>query len=170
MSLLTLPRMTCRYELLPENELVQLHVDIGLLLISKGGHASREMVEEIFAFAVSHINMALPDGTSNGPTIEFTPSQHIVFAKLNLKAGQKAVKGKLDFSLAEVHLKAGVSFLPKNSWTDHYDLTLQIHEEIANVRVSRFAWCIAICPCLFLIWLVAFVPFRLSGSVRNTQP
>ena len=141
--------------MLPKNELMQLHVDIGLLLISKGGRASRHMVNEIFAFAVSHINMALPDGSSNGQTIEFTPSQRIVFAKLNLKGGQK--RGKLDFSLAKVHLKAAVSFLPENSWIDHYDLSLQIYEEYANVSMSFCFQCSAtLLISHFSLPLVAF--------------
>ncbi|KAL7542869.1 hypothetical protein ACHAXR_012176 [Thalassiosira sp. AJA248-18] len=121
------------YELTPKDELIKLHVDIGLMLISKGAHASRDMIEEIFLFALSHINMALPKCTSSNTAIEFTPSQHIVFAKLNLKAGQKAVNGKSNFSLAEVHLKAGISFLLRDSWKDQYDLTLQLFEEYANV-------------------------------------
>mmetsp|Transcript_3491 Transcript_3491/g.7827 ORF Transcript_3491/g.7827 Transcript_3491/m.7827 type:complete len:656 (+) Transcript_3491:3-1970(+) len=130
------------YELTPTNELVKLHVDIGLMLISKSATASKEMIEEIFASAVGHINMALPEcpGSSSvdgdgaaASAVEFTSSQHIVFAKLNLKAGQKAAIGKSDFSLAEVHLKAGMSFLPKNSWVDQYELTLQLSDEYANV-------------------------------------
>ena len=111
---------------------MKLHVDIGLMLISKGGHASRDVIDAIFTFAVSHINMALPSGENGNTGIEFTPSQHIVFAKLNLRAGQKALK-KSDFSFAKVHLKAGISFLPKNCWSDHYDLTLQLFDEYANV-------------------------------------
>ena len=131
--------MGCRYELIPAKDLIQLHVDIGLLLISKGAHSSRDIIDELFAFAVSHINMALSKcsntDTNAGIAIEFTPSQHIVFAKLNLRAGQKAVKEKSDFALAEVHLKAGLSFLPRNSWLDQYDLTLQIHDEYSNVSI-----------------------------------
>jgi len=132
------------YELTPTNELVKLHVDIGLMLISKSATVSKGLIEQIFASAVGHINMALPecpssssvDGSGDGgaaSAVEFTSSQHIVFAKLNLKAGQKAAIGKSDFSLAEVHLKAGISFLPKNSWTDQYELTLQLSDEYANV-------------------------------------
>jgi len=121
------------YELTPKNEQVQLHVDIGLMLISNGSHASRDTVGELFASAVSHINMALPKCDGGDAAINFTLSQHIVFAKLNLKAGQKAVNEKLDFSLAGVHLKAGISFLPQNSWSDQYDLTLQLYDEYANV-------------------------------------
>jgi len=128
-----------RYELIPKSELIQLHVDIGLMLISRGGHASRDMIEEIFAFAVSHINMALPTCATGNTTIEFTSSQHIVFAKLNLRAGQKAVNGKSDFALAEVHLKAGMAFLPEDSWADdQYGLTLQIFDEFANVSLLYF--------------------------------
>ncbi|KAL7544942.1 hypothetical protein ACHAWF_008314 [Thalassiosira exigua] len=123
------------YELIPVKERIQLHVDIGLMLISNSRLASRDMIEEIFTFAVSHINFALPDGTDSCAENEFqfTTSQHVVFAKLNLKAGQKAVKGKSDFALAEVHLKAGISFLPRNSWSDQYDLTLQLFNEYTTV-------------------------------------
>jgi ATP-dependent RNA helicase DDX31/DBP7 len=124
------------YELIPSKDRIQLHVDIGLMLISKSGHASRDVVEHIFTFAVSHINFALPHGAVSCTAIGFSPSQHVIFAKLNLTAGQKAV-GKSDFALAEVHLKAGISFLPRNSWSDQYELTLQLFNEYTKVLFVR---------------------------------
>ena len=130
---------THRYELIPQNELIQLHVDIGMLLISKGAHAPRNVVDECFAYAVSHINMALPTCTSNddaAAVIEFSISQRYTFAKLNRKAGEKGLT-KLDYSLAETHFKAGLRFLPENSWTDSYELTLQLFDEYTSVSTSN---------------------------------
>lgn len=148
--------------MIDDEEKIQLHVDIGLMLISNSGRASRDVIEELFSFAVSHINMALPKTATCVPAVPFTSSQNIVFAKLNLKGGQKAVNGKLDFPLAENHLRAAVAFLPPNSWANHYvslsavcwflrhdmytkliiscmqcsplqDLTLQIYDEYVQV-------------------------------------
>ena len=130
---------TNRYELIPQNELIQLHVDIGMLLISKGAHAPRDVVDECFAYAVSHINMALPTCASNDDDdafIEFSISQRYTFAKLNRKAGEKGLT-KLDYSLAETHFKAGLRFLPENSWTDSYELTLQLFDEYTSVSTSN---------------------------------
>jgi len=121
------------YEVTPKSELVQLHVRIGLMLISKGAFAPRSMQDDIFTIAVSHINMALPKSVGDCAAVEFTPSQSIASANLNLTAGQKAVNGKSDFAQAEVHFKSGISFLPNNSWENHYHLTLELFNEYANV-------------------------------------
>jgi predicted ATPase len=52
---------------------------------------------------------------------------------LNLRAGQKDINDKSDFSSAKVHLSAAISFLPGNCWADQYNLTLQIYDEYTNV-------------------------------------
>ena len=119
------------YEISQENERLQLHIEIGSMLISKSSRAPIDGIEEIFALAVDQINMALQ--LVGDIAMIFTPSQRVTFAKLNLRAGQKDINDKSDFSSAKVHLSAAISFLPGNCWADQYNLTLQIYDEYTNV-------------------------------------
>lgn len=129
------PPFDSRYGLTPKRELIQLHANIGQMLLYKAGRdVSGDTLRKILPFAISHVNMGLPLNAGDD-AISFTPSQQITFAKLNLEVGQKAAKNKLDFSFAEGHLKAGISFLPGNSWAQHYNLTLQLWDEYANVSL-----------------------------------
>jgi predicted ATPase len=124
------------YEITPQNRRNQLHLDIGSTLISKSASAPQEVIEELFSVALSHINRSLPeDGQSN--EINLSPSQRGVFAKLNLKAGQKAINNTADFALARFHLKAGMAFLPETCWNDQYDLAFNLHFEYANVLLVQ---------------------------------
>lgn len=127
-----------RYELTPKDELIRLHVDIGLKLVVDGGRTPRgTRREDILACAIGQINTVAnrPGGVDASA---FAPSQRVAFARLNLRAGRAAAKGRSDFSLAETHLRAGLAFLPRDSWEEHYDLTLQLSDEYANVSSVPF--------------------------------
>jgi len=126
------------YEITPQNIRNQLHLDIGSTLISKSASAPQEVIEELFSVALSHINKSLPNG-ENGQSneINLSPSQRGVFAKLNLKAGQKAISNSADFALAKFHLNAGMAFLPEQCWHDQYDLAFNLHIEYANVLLVQ---------------------------------
>jgi predicted ATPase len=124
------------YEITPKNKRNQLHLDIGSTLISKSASAPQEVIEELFSVALSHINRILPEnGQPN--EINLSPSQRSVFAKLNLKAGQKAINTSADFALARFHLKAGMAFLPETCWHDQYELAFNLHFEYANVLLVQ---------------------------------
>lgn len=129
------------YEITPQNSRNQLHLDIGSTLISKSAGAPQEVIEELFSVALSHINRSLPNG-ENGQAneINLSSSQRSVFAKLNLKAGQKAISNKADFSLAKFHLKAGMAFLPEQCWRDQYDLAFNLHIEYANALLVQLEY------------------------------
>ena len=129
------------YEITPQNSRNQLHLDIGSMLISKSACAPKEVIEELFSVALSHINRSLPSGENGQPNeINLSSSQRCVFAKLNLKAGQKAISNKADFSLAKFHLKAGIAFLPEQCWRDHYDLAFNVHIEYANALLVQLEY------------------------------
>ena len=126
------------YEITPKIKRNQLHLDIGSMLISKSASAPEEVIEELFSAALSNINISLPtDGNDNLDDINLTPSQRVVFAKLNLKAGQKAIRMSADFALARFHLNAGMVFLSENCWYDQYDLALSLHLEYAKVLLVQ---------------------------------
>ena len=126
------------YEITPKIKRNQLHLDIGSMLISKSASAPEEVIEELFSAALSNINISLPtDDNDNLDGINLTPSQRVVFAKLNLKAGQKAISASADFALARFHLNAGMAFLSENCWYDQYDLALSLHLEYAKVLLVQ---------------------------------
>lgn len=126
------------YEITPQNSLRQLHLDIGSTLISKSACAPQEVIEELFSVALSHINRSLPSGDSGESNeINLSPSQRGVFAKLNLKAGQKAISNSADFALAKFHLNAGMAFLPEQFWQSQYDLAFNLHIEYANALLVQ---------------------------------
>lgn len=126
------------YEITPQNNRNQLHLDIGSALISKSACAPQEVIEELFSVALSHINRSLPSGgSSKSNEINLSPSQRGVFAKLNLKAGQKAISNSADFALAKFHLNAGMAFLPEQFWQSQYDLAFNLHIEYANALLVQ---------------------------------
>lgn len=126
------------YGITPQNSRNQLHLDIGSTLISKSACAPQEVIEELFSVALSHINRSLPSGESGDSNeINLSPSQRGVFAKLNLKAGQKAISNSADFALAKFHLNAGMAFLPEHFWQSQYDLAFNLHIEYANALLVQ---------------------------------
>ena len=126
------------YEITPKSSRNQLHLDIGFTLISKSANAPQEVIEELFSAALSHINKSLPnDENGQSNEIMLSSSQRGVFAKLNLKAGKKAINNSADFALARFHLEAGMAFLPENCWHDLYDLAFNLHIEYANVLLVQ---------------------------------
>jgi predicted ATPase len=126
------------YEITPKNERNQLHLEIGSTLISRSASAPKEVIEELFSAALSHINRAIPNyDNGSSDEINLSPSQRVVFAKLNLKAAQKAINSSADFALARFHLNAGMAFLSENCWYDQYTLTLNLHTEYADVLLVQ---------------------------------
>ena len=127
------------YEITPQHKRNQLHLDIGSMLISKSASAPQEVIEELFSVALSHINKYLPKNDEGTKSFEMnlSPSQRGVFAKLNLKAGQKAISNSADLALAGFHLRSGMVFLPQQCWHDQYDLAFNLHIEYAKVLLVQ---------------------------------
>lgn len=50
----------------------------------------------------------------------------IAFAKLNMRAGKRALDG-CDHKTAYSYLKVALSLLPADHWESHYDLSLRLH-------------------------------------------
>jgi len=105
------------YSLLPEGDRQQLHLRIGrLLLADSGDRISDEAVFEIV------------DQLNEGIALLDNPTERLRLAELNLQAGRKA-RSATAYDSAQSYLSLGLSLLPADAWSAHYDLTLALHTE-----------------------------------------
>ncbi|KAL7542211.1 hypothetical protein ACHAWF_015697 [Thalassiosira exigua] len=80
--------------------------------------------DDAICVAANQINIAGPEAVNN-------EEQGLLIASLNLTTGQDAVT-KLDYCSAHSYCNHNISFLRKNHWRDHYDLSLQLFELAAE--------------------------------------
>ena len=97
-----------------------IHLQLGHLLLT-GLDNWEERLFEI----VDHLNLGLALITATEDKLEL--------AKLNLEAGQKA-KEATAYAAAKQYLTIGIANLTENSWETHYDLTLKLYQETADVE------------------------------------
>ncbi len=104
------------YSLIPEEQKKQIHLKIGLLLLSNTPVAERE--EKIFDL-VNQFNIA----------VEFITRQvkRNELAAMNLTAGNKALVSTA-YSAAVKYLNTGIKLLANDSWDIKYELTLALYE------------------------------------------
>jgi predicted ATPase len=69
--------------------------------------------------AVNQLNLGGPEATTEHK------NQNIFVANLNLRAGKMAMEMS-DFGTAYSYFDSGISFLGKNHWTEHYNLSLEL--------------------------------------------
>ncbi len=109
------------YHLIDEKSRIIKHLEIGRLLLA--GTDETELEESIFDI-VTHYNISQDLLTDQAEKIQV--------AKLNLRAGRKS-KLSSAFSASSAHLKQSLSLLDDNKWQDHYQLTLDIYNELIEV-------------------------------------
>ena len=109
------------YSLIPESQRQETHLRIGQLLLQHTPIEARK--ENIFAL-VNQLNYGTPLLTSESEKFEL--------AELNLIAGQKA-KAATAYDAATRYLTVGLNLLTASSWQQHYQLTLALHQETAEV-------------------------------------
>mmetsp|Transcript_14036 Transcript_14036/g.29534 ORF Transcript_14036/g.29534 Transcript_14036/m.29534 type:complete len:830 (+) Transcript_14036:1-2490(+) len=109
------------YNLMKPEERCLYHFQYGLALCS--GSMFSQDDDAIFT-AVGQINRGGPSAVSN-------PAQGATIANLNLLAGKRAV-GMSDFKSAFTFFDHGISFLRKNHWKEHYDLSLELFDYAAK--------------------------------------
>ncbi|MEH2183936.1 ATP-binding sensor histidine kinase [Nostoc sp.] len=105
------------YKLIAEDCKQATHLAIGQLL-----HASTpetELEANIFEI-VNHLNI--------GIDLLVQPDKKLELAQLNLIAGRKA-KAAIAYNAAVNYFTQGIDLLPSNTWTAHYELTLNLHHE-----------------------------------------
>ncbi|MEG3975756.1 AAA family ATPase, partial [Microcoleus sp. herbarium8] len=112
------------YLLIPESQKQSTHLEIGQLLLRKGGHGGTapteaEKEEKIFDI-VNQLNIGMELITHQTERDEL--------AQLNLRAGRKA-KSSTAYAASIKYLNAGRKLLAKDSWQISYDLTLFLYVE-----------------------------------------
>jgi predicted ATPase/serine phosphatase RsbU (regulator of sigma subunit)/tRNA A-37 threonylcarbamoyl transferase component Bud32 len=109
------------YSLIPDDAKQSTHLKIGRLLLHKGGHApSTAPTEERIFDIVNHLNM--------GVDLICDRTQRHQLASLNLIAGRKA-KNSTAYAAAVDYLTIGRNLLADDSWTNLYDLTIDLYVE-----------------------------------------
>ncbi|PZV09330.1 MAG: hypothetical protein DCF32_02585 [Leptolyngbya sp.] len=121
------------YSLIPVDQRSQTHLTIGQLLWHKSSPTQRD--EQLFTI-VNHLN--------EGQALLAAAAERNQLAQLNLQAGRKA-KTATAYPAALDYLRQGIALLPANSWGQHYDLTLALHQEITEVAYlctdfEQMAW------------------------------
>ncbi len=108
------------YGLIAEDQKQKIHYHIGQLLLEQS--SIKEQEERLFEI-VNHLNI--------GIALISQIQERENLAQLNLKAGQKA-KTATAYSAAIEFLTVGIQLLGVNCWQDYYDLSLELHSEIAE--------------------------------------
>ncbi|MBV6624566.1 MAG: AAA family ATPase [Rivularia sp. (in: Bacteria)] len=109
------------YSLIPESEKQQIHLELGKQLLEKTSAESWE--EDIFE-TVNQFNKAIELIDSEQERCEL--------AKMNLLAGKKALSSTA-YEAALSYLNTGKKLLVSNSWNTEYELSLNLHEALAEV-------------------------------------
>ncbi|WP_438005899.1 AAA family ATPase [Sorangium sp. So ce321] len=102
------------YSLIPGRDRPAFHYRIGRLLLDK---LRSDRGQHLFDI-VNHLNSA-------GDLIQ-APEERMESARLNLQAAGRAEESAA-FTAALKYLEHGMSMLPEDAWTSHYDLTFVYH-------------------------------------------
>jgi predicted ATPase len=111
------------YDLMTEQKRRSNHMLFGLALCN---HALRGGADddELFFVAVNQMNRG-------GPGTLTDPNQKTMVAKLNLKAGKRAIDLS-DYNTAFPLFEHGISFLGSDHWVAQYDLSIDLCEAVAE--------------------------------------
>ncbi|MEG4502179.1 AAA family ATPase [Microcoleus sp. F6_B4] len=109
------------YSLIAERDKPIVHRQIGKMLLQNTPKERRE--EKIFDI-VNQLNF--------GKELIYDRSEKDELAELNLIAGNKA-KASAAFQSAFNYLQTGINLLGENSWLVQYNLSLQLHQEAAEI-------------------------------------
>ncbi|MEH1897353.1 MAG: AAA family ATPase [Nostoc sp.] len=108
------------YSLIPQDQIKQIHLKIGLLILKNTPVSERE--ENIFEL-VNHFNIAVQFITEQAKRNEL--------AEMNLIAGRKALVSTA-YSSALKYLTTGIELLADDSWDTKYDITLALYNTAAD--------------------------------------
>ena len=114
------------YEMMPDHQRRENHLRYGLAMCTQ---TLNNIIDDdvLFFAAVNQINLG-------GPVAVHEPSQMIVFAELNLKAGMRSID-LCDYNTAFTLFQYGRAFLGDDNWTLHYQLSLDIHDSLADAAL-----------------------------------
>ncbi|MEN8445678.1 MAG: serine/threonine protein kinase, partial [Cyanobacteria bacterium J06555_13] len=108
------------YALIPTEEKQQTHTTIGQLLLSNLSELEQE--EQLFDI-VNHLNQ--------GNTQNISDADQKTLAKLNLRAGNKAIRSAAG-ETAYTYYHTGVTVLPETAWQTDYPLMYALHQRQAE--------------------------------------
>ncbi|MEQ8971029.1 MAG: AAA family ATPase [Coleofasciculus sp. C1-SOL-03] len=111
------------YALIPEAQKKEVHLEVGKLLLE---NTNPENLEENIFDIVNSLNI--------GAELISHQAERNNLAQLNLIAGKKA-KAAAAYEPALSYLEMGLGLLASDSWTNHYDLTLELYVETVEAKV-----------------------------------
>ena len=114
------------YNLMQTEDRCLFHCKYGLALVQ---HALERADDELLFISVSQINLG-------GRAAIHDAEQCVVVANLNLTAGIKAMEMS-DFSSAYSFFDHGITFLLRNHWQEHYDLSLKLFEAAGKCALVK---------------------------------
>ena len=108
---------------MPEQQRRKNHMQYGMAICS---HTLNNCPDnnELFFTAITQIN-------HGGPSVISDPSQRILIAKLNLRAGKLSIELS-DYASALSLFEHGISYLGDDKWTSEYELTLNLFDAAAE--------------------------------------
>lgn len=113
------------YLMIQETQRAKMHLEIGKLLLSQLESTAPD--EKIFDI-VAHLN--------HGAALVTDQQEKYKHAGLNLMAGKKA-KASTAYVSAAVFFVAGISLLASDSWESYYELTYELHANLAESTFLR---------------------------------
>jgi predicted ATPase/GAF domain-containing protein/tRNA A-37 threonylcarbamoyl transferase component Bud32 len=116
------------YSLIEDEQKKAMHLEIGRLMLERGGGEAPE--GDLFAIA-GHM--------SHGVALIQDKGERLTLARLYLRAGKKAKAGSA-YEAATKYLDVGLSALDERSWETEYELTLSLHTNLAECKylIGRF--------------------------------
>ena len=108
------------YSLIPQTDTPTVHLRVGQLLLKNT--SSQELGQHLFKI-VNQLNL--------GRELIESQAERNKLARLNLQAGKKA-KVSAASQPAFVYFQTGLGLLSKDSWSQQYDLSLNLHVEAAE--------------------------------------
>jgi predicted ATPase/signal transduction histidine kinase len=114
------------YESMAVDDAVAAHDRLATLL-------ARRAEDDGAAFfdAVNHANQAIPRRRA--------PAERCALARQNLEAGRRAMHAAA-FAPASAYFEVGISLLPDDAWSAHYDLALGLHADAAECAYLEANW------------------------------
>ncbi len=109
------------YSLMTESEQSQIHYQLGYLLLEQVDLTTAgDPVDERIFKIVGHLNRCISSITHD--------VEYFELARLNLQAGRRAMLTAA-YEPALAYLQMGIQLLRPNTWSSHYDLTLNLYNE-----------------------------------------
>ncbi|MBU0765221.1 MAG: GAF domain-containing protein, partial [Bacteroidetes bacterium] len=112
--------LSVAYERLDESSRKQIHLQIGRIMLQE---RSKDEIQEHIYSILGHFHKSFDLITDTDEKIQL--------ANLFLSAGKKA-KTSAAFGHAYFYMSTGLEMLGKNSWSNSYDLTIELYKETAH--------------------------------------